>query len=556
MNREKENVNVFLIEDNPGDARLIKEMLSECRDMEFVLQSAGTLKEGLELLSKGGFDVILLDLSLPDSSGIETLNKVRCAVPHMPVVLMTGMDSRQIGVEAVKNGAQDYLVKGSVDPNLLMRSLTYAIKRKQIEEDLRKSREELREKHTELSNLFGIVETAKREWERTMDCVGSLIIVADNKGRVKRCNREFMKFVGTTYQEIIGRGWKELLFSHDIEATQLDKKNIELYHKPSGRWFILNNYPFKDIKNDIESSEISGTVIAIHDTTELKGITEELQRKNKELDKAYGELKATQSKILQQEKMASIGQLAAGVAHEINNPIGFISSNLGTLKKYIDRISDFITAQSDAINKSGGAPLEELNRMRESLKLDFIIEDTRELIDESIDGAERVRDIVLNLKNFSRVDKAESHHADINECIESTIKIVWNEIKYKAELKKDYGDIPLTKCYPQQLNQVFMNILVNAAHAIGKKGEISVKTWNGDGSIHVSIADTGCGISEKNINKIFEPFFTTKEVGKGTGLGLSIVYDIIKKHDGDISVKSEVGKGTEFIITIPVVEGR
>lgn len=232
--------------------------------------------------------------------------------------------------------------------------------------------------------------------------------------------------------------------------------------------------------------------------------------------------------------------------------MGFIISNLGTLGKYVDRLKEFMHAQSAFIIPEKS---EELEETRKKLKVDYIIEDTNSLLKESLDGAERVKKIVQDLKSFSRVDEAEHKMADINAGIESTINIVWNELKYKATVKKEYGDIPLTKCNPGQLNQVFMNILVNAAHAIEKQGEITVKTWHDNGYIFISISDTGCGIPKKNINRIFEPFFTTKEVGKGTGLGLSIAYDIVKKHNGDIMVESETGKGTTFAIKIPVVEG-
>ncbi|MEW6417011.1 MAG: PAS domain-containing protein [Nitrospirota bacterium] len=282
-----------------------------------------------------------------------------------------------------------------------------------------------------------------------------------------------------------------------------------------------------------------------------------LDLKNRELENAYTQLKAAQSQILQQEKMASIGQLAAGVAHEINNPIGFISSNLGTLDKYVIRLSEFIDAQSEFIEALNvKEALEKLKERRKKLKLDYITQDIKELINESLEGAERVKKIVQDLKSFSRVDEADYKHADINECLESTINIVWNELKYKVTLRKEYGDIPMTKCNPGQLNQVFMNILVNAAQAIEKQGEIIVKTWHDNGYINVSISDTGCGIPEDKLSKIFDPFFTTKEAGKGTGLGLSITYDIVKKHNGEITVQSEVGKGTTFNVLIPVVEGR
>ncbi|OGW22673.1 MAG: hypothetical protein A2077_07770 [Nitrospirae bacterium GWC2_46_6] len=167
---------------------------------------------------------------------------------------------------------------------------------------------------------------------------------------------------------------------------------------------------------------------------------------------------------------------------------------------------------------------------------------------------ERIKKIVQDLKSFSRVDEAERKTANINEGIESTVNIVWNELKYKATVKKEYGDIPPIKCNAGQLNQVFMNILINAVHAIEEQGEIIIKTRHEDNNIFISISDTGSGIPADKINRIFEPFFTTKEVGKGTGLGLSIAYDIVKKHNGDIIVESEVGKGTTFTVRIPVVE--
>jgi len=287
---------------------------------------------------------------------------------------------------------------------------------------------------------------------------------------------------------------------------------------------------------------------------EIEASRRTLQLALEELEGAYKELKATQSKIFQQEKMASIGQLAAGVAHEINNPMAFISSNLGTLDKYVNRLTEFIQTQSEVIESLHMTDaIEGLKRKQKELKLDYITEDIKGLITESLDGSERVRKIVQGLKSFARVDEAEYKYANINECIESTISIVWNELKYKATLKKDYGDLPLTKCYPQQINQVFMNLLINAGHAIESQGEITIKTWAEDGSIWVAISDKGHGIAKENLNKIFEPFFTTKEVGKGTGLGLSITYEIIQKHNGEITVESEVGKGTTFTVRIPIV---
>jgi len=189
---------------------------------------------------------------------------------------------------------------------------------------------------------------------------------------------------------------------------------------------------------------------------------------------------------------------------------------------------------------------------RKRLKMDYILEDIPQLIAESLEGAQRVRKIVQDLKSFSRVDESEHKRVDINECLDSTINIVWNEIKYVATLEREYGDIPPLLCYPQQINQVFMNLLVNAAHAIEGKGVIRVRTWREGDSLCVAVSDTGCGIAPEIQKRIFEPFFTTKEVGKGTGLGLSISYDIIRKHQGDIVVESEPGKGSTFTVKLPL----
>jgi len=257
--------------------------------------------------------------------------------------------------------------------------------------------------------------------------------------------------------------------------------------------------------------------------------------------------------LIQQDKMASIGQLAAGVAHEINNPMGFITSNIGTLKKYLDRLVEFISVQDQALAAAGNGDLvDQIVGARKKLKVDRILDDGKQLIAESQDGADRVRRIVQDLKTFSRLDQPESSPVDLNECLETTINIAWNEIKYIATINREYGTIPPVSCFPQQINQVFLNILVNASQALEGQGVITIRTWSEGGDVFVTISDTGKGIAPEIINRVFEPFFTTKDVGKGTGLGLSISYDIIRKHNGDIRVESEQGVGTTFSIRLPL----
>lgn len=265
------------------------------------------------------------------------------------------------------------------------------------------------------------------------------------------------------------------------------------------------------------------------------------------------QLKESQARIIQQEKMASIGQLAAGVAHEINNPMGYITSNMNSLWKYTEKLAQFIEIQEQAIEKCADAATKAaIVELKRQIKIDFIMKDFRELIKESLEGSKRVSKIVQDLKSFSRADGNEAIPSDLNECIRSTLNVVRNEIKYVAELELMLGDISLVVCRPQQISQVVMNLLVNAAHSISDKGVITLTTRQVDDFVEISVSDTGCGIAPENLNKIFEPFFTTKEAGKGTGLGLAISQDIVRKHGGELLVESEPGRGTTFTVTLPV----
>lgn len=276
----------------------------------------------------------------------------------------------------------------------------------------------------------------------------------------------------------------------------------------------------------------------------LKNITERKKTQDK--------LKQTQAFLVQQEKMASIGQLAAGVAHEINNPMGFVMSNLSCLKDYIDSLIDFIALQDKVIASKNIQKDGQLAEARKTFDIDYISKDAKDLINESLEGTERIKRIVQDLKTFSRVDQSEFTSIDLNESIETTINIAWNEIKYVAKLNREFGDIPRIECYPQQLNQVFLNLLINAAQAIIDKGTITIRTWCNGAFVYVSVSDTGCGITDDTMSRIFEPFFTTKEVGKGTGLGLSISYGIVENHGGKITVESKPGKGSTFTVSIPI----
>jgi two-component system NtrC family sensor kinase len=271
-----------------------------------------------------------------------------------------------------------------------------------------------------------------------------------------------------------------------------------------------------------------------------------LQRVNVMLEDAQGQL-------IQSEKLASIGQIAAGVAHEINNPIGFITSNLSSLEKYIDKLFQFIEFQGQILDTCADEAIRAtVAQQKQQIKLEYLATDLRDLITESLDGSRRVSKIVQDLQSFSRADNNEAVSSDLNETILRTINMVRNEIKYVAELDLRLETLPPVVCQPQQIGQVLMNLLMNAAHSIQGKGLITLAASQAANSVEISVTDNGCGISADHLERIFEPFFTTKEAGRGTGLGLAISNDIVKKHGGELLVESTAGKGTTFTVRLPI----
>jgi two-component system, NtrC family, sensor kinase len=266
------------------------------------------------------------------------------------------------------------------------------------------------------------------------------------------------------------------------------------------------------------------------------------------------EIQHVHVQLLQSEKMAAIGQLAAGIAHEINNPVGFVTSNLQTLDIYKQDLLEILDAYeaSEVSCTADETALSKIRALKQQKDIRFLRTDIGQLIAESRQGMARVAKIVSDLKDFAHAENKEWLWAELNSGLDSTVNIVWNEIKYHCTLNKAYGDIPKVNCMASQINQVLLNLLVNAAQAIPEKGEITIRTGRAGDEVFIAIADTGSGIPAENLTRIFEPFFTTKPVGKGTGLGLAISYDIVKQHKGRIEVESTVGKGTTFTVWLPV----
>lgn len=273
----------------------------------------------------------------------------------------------------------------------------------------------------------------------------------------------------------------------------------------------------------------------------------DLNAHSSEQDQLNARLEQANRQLLQSEKLAAIGQLAAGVAHEINNPVGYVYSNLQSLGTYLEdlfRLTDAVDA---------GASLEDLQAIKKNIDYSFLKDDLKDLLAESREGIERVKTIISAMKDFSHIDDEEFKLADVHRGIETTLNVVNNELKYKATVIRQFGDLPEVECISSQINQVVMNLLVNAAHAIEDFGEIVVRTRrDGDWAI-IEVEDNGKGIAEENLHRIFEPFFTTKPVGKGTGLGLSLSFNIVQKHNGNITAEHAAnGKGTCFRISLPL----
>jgi len=334
-----------------------------------------------------------------------------------------------------------------------------------------------------------------------------------------------------------------------------------------GRWFFVR--PMEELQkfasalsegsNQSLMNRKSMTIEIQELSDQIREMAKKISHREKSLIRANETLKNNQDTLVHAEKMAGLGQVTAGVAHEINNPIAFIMNNLTVLTEYhallIQLVNELLALRDKLPENAKYALVTELTAIEETLSredLDFVLNDLACLTDESLEGSRRVRDITLALKGYSYAGESSSK-IDITEGIESTLKMVWNELKYNCSIQKNFAVLPKVECIGSQINQVFMNLFVNAAHAMeDKSGALTITTSCNDESVIIEVKDNGCGIRENNLKHIFEPFFTTKAVGEGTGLGMSICYDIIKKHHGSISVESELGVGSAFTITLPI----
>lgn len=421
----------------------------------------------------------------------------------------------------------------------------------------------------------------------TLESTGNGILVLDWHGRIKSMNRLFSKMWGIPgdllssdddpaildclAQNVVESDLCQLRLLEVVDGSETedlftlkDGRVFECRSRPQylGERIIGRVYGFNDITERqraqaaLEESRNQLEVRVLERTADLQRANETLHMEKSRQEELIRKLGQAKSQLLQSEKMASIGVLAAGVAHEINNPVGFVNSNLGTLQNYIQNMLKVLDAYQEAESSLPSAVRAGIERLKADVDISYVLEDVTNLLHESLDGLQRVKRIVQDLKDFSHVDESERQWASLEVGLDSTLNVVWNELKYKAEVVKEYGNIPQISCFPSQLNQVFMNLLINAGHAIAEHGRIVIRTGHNEKNVWVEVEDSGKGIAPENMARIFEPFFTTKPVGKGTGLGLSLSYGIVQKHHGRIDVSSEVGKGTVFRVTLPKEQGQ
>ncbi len=444
------------------------------------------------------------------------------------------------------------------------------------------------QEHQEImqSNLYSALRESENRFKELAENISAIIWITNAKNIPIFCNQFWFATFNLPPELPSHKQWLNAIHPEDLDkvtqtynraAEQLTKIKIQyrlldadgkitwIYETAAPR--VRKNGSFAGLMGcgmDITSQKQAEIVLARSNaqleeevesrTQELISINQTLEDEKNQMLLLNSQLSAAQSHLLQSEKLASIGQLAAGVAHEINNPIGYINSNLNALKTYIDNLLELVAFYETAeASNTNTEQLAGIHAYKQKIDLDYLKTDVLDLLEESHEGATRVKKIIQDLKDFSHQGGDDAWQwADLHLGLESTLNIVNSELKYKATTVKEFGDLPEVLCLPHQLNQVFMNLLVNAAQAIEHEGIITIRTGTEQQQVWVEISDNGKGIAPEHLGKIFDPFFTTKPVGSGTGLGLSVSYTIIKKHQGDIQLCSLLGQGTTFRIVLPI----
>ncbi len=550
----KTPVRILLLEDTPGDAELIEMALTEA-GVDFVSRRVETREAFARALDEFSPDIILSDFSLPSFDGRTALAMVQKRCPATPMLMVTGAIGDELAVELLKTGARDYILKDRLArlPSAVRRALAEA--------------EQIRQRQTMAKAL-----RESEEKFRTMTASAQdAIILVDADARVCFWNAAAERIFGYPKDEALGKDLFCLAAPEHL-ATRY-RSNFNRFRDTGAGPFAGNTVEMSGRRHDGANFPLEASISALilddkwhaigiaRDISERRRAEEELSQHrnnlehlverrtaelahlNQSLREANRQLADAHSQLQEAERMAAVGQLAAGVAHEINNPIAFVSANLGTLKNYFDEVLDLLEKRP-----AHEVPL--TGPRQDGLDLREIKTDADALVAESRDGLARVKRIIQDLRAFASVGGKDWQHVDLHRGLDSAIALLQERIA-NAEIVRDYGSLPEIECLPSEINLVFMNLLLNAAEAIADRGTITVRTRAGDGGVWVEVADTGCGIGEDDLTRIFDPFFTTKQGGRSLGLGLSLSYGIVQRHRGRIEVVSTPGAGSTFRLWLP-----
>jgi two-component system cell cycle sensor histidine kinase/response regulator CckA len=489
-------LHLLLIEDDTNDADLFLEHLHDVPGPRLRISHVTSLEEALIRLARvQDIDLIVLDLLLPDAQGLAPIERIHRAAPRIPIVVLSGIADDELGQRAIQAGAQDFLHKNDLHAASLARSLRHATERARLQDQFR-----------------ALVENN-----------ADALVVIDRDGVVTYLNRAAEALFGRAHHDMVGQS-----FGFPMPAGAISEIEIA-QPEAAPRAAEMRVAP-------ITWEGKSGWLASIRDITDRKR-AEDLQRRLHHAD-----------------RLASIGQLASGVAHEINNPAGFILGNLEVLDEHLQMVE---RACARIVHAAQARDPDAVTRLRADL--DIVVREMHGMLADSMSGVERIARIVKTLSSFARIDQGEIERVDVNEVLETACKITYNEIRHRAVLDRDLGPLPQIVADPGKLVQVFTNLLINAAQSIAPgatdRNRVRVSTRQREAELVIQVEDTGCGIPSENLERIFEPFFTTKTRGLGTGLGLPLSSDIIRKHGGHMRVSSAVGQGTMFEIVLPVDTG-
>ncbi len=549
------NNRILVVDDDGMNLEFLTEFLNREAYNVDTAQSGEIAMEKVEVNLP---DLVLLDVEMPGISGFEVCHRLKADAKtrDIPVIFISGLYETSKKIRGFDVGGVDFVSKPFQYREVLARIRTH-LRIVQLQNNLTQKTKILNRQFQAIK----VLEAKSREAEEEMQAmieflpIGFLITTID--GHILKVNSQLLNIFGFSSFEEISQQSMAALY-HDKKdrgrfLEQIKKGRVEDFEAQFKRadsqviWCSISAISQKDAENQ---------------TFFLNSVQDITEKKRMEKEKSNLLIQLTQA-----DKMASIGQLAAGVAHEINNPLGFVSSNLNSLGEYLSDINRLLNLSNRLLSSVQDASVsDEISHRKEAvqsfsreIEIDFIRNDIDDLMKDCSDGLDRIKKIVIDLKDFAHPGSIEPVSIDINAAIKSTLNVAANELKYKAKITTVLADIPPIMAVPQQLNQVFLNILMNAAQAMDEMdemGEITIKTWHGASQNFITISDTGCGISRENLKEIFDPFFTTKEVGEGTGLGMNIAYNIIKAHRGSITVESEISQGTTFKIRLPAIENK